>query len=193
MLRRLKCVVGNLKTMLKNRGFSALRGLTLPDNIDMKDYSSLNCVVKDNANSRVKIIFLNHPSTQKKIGITPMRSLLEKLESEKIKHVIVIVVVGLSPKTKDEILEQSGIVVECFKEHELMFDLVSHELVPCHRRLSSKETAQIYERYGDKLPILRQDDPVSRYYNFHVNDVIEITRTNFRTTLMYKHYRVVVN
>ena len=82
MLRRLQCVVGNLKTMLKNRGFSALRRLTVPDNIDMKDYDSLNCVVKDNANSKVKIIFLNHPSAQKKIGITSMRSLLEKLESE---------------------------------------------------------------------------------------------------------------
>ena len=188
---RLKTVVKNLQTMLTNRHYSLQDQIHVPDNVELlKDYSSLSQTINDEQGNPIKILFYNHPSLQAKIGVSPIRKILDTLQAEEVMHCLIVVNTGLSPKTMEEI-SQSPVCVECFTENQLMFDLVSHKLIPPHRRLSDAEKKKIHKKYGEKLPILQRSDPVCRYYDFQVNDVIEITRSGFRTTFLYKHYRTV--
>tara|TARA_B110000090_G_scaffold159076_3_gene175238 strand:- start:6 stop:557 length:552 start_codon:yes stop_codon:yes gene_type:complete len=182
--------------MLTNRSY-VVDDIRIPPNISQEnDYKSLSCTAKNTCGDLVKIVFLNHPSMQKKVGVTLMRTLMDEMIGEKIRHMIVIVNIGVSPKTKQEILQHhisGNICVECFVENRLMFDLVSHALVPLHRLLADGEIKELVAKYAEvsKLPILDRLDPVARYYNFRQGDVVEITRNMFRTTGHYKHYRVV--
>ena len=62
-----------------------------------------------------------------------------------------------------------------------MFNIVDHEYVPIHEKLSPTEKVKLLSDFMiksyDKLPLLSKQDPC-RYYNFRQNDVVRITRSN---------------
>ena len=89
----------------------------------------------------------------------------------------------------------SGQRHQFFAFHELQFNLQAY--VPRHRRLTTVELEAFCKRYYvrnpvTELPELQLRDPVSKYYHYDVNDVIEIERpTSNGDRCVY--YRVVVD
>jgi DNA-directed RNA polymerase I, II, and III subunit RPABC1 len=68
--------------------------------------------------------------------------------------------------------------IELFTMDELQFNITKHVLVPQHKRLTDDEMISFKQKYGVKIPILLKSDPISRFYNFSRNDIIQITRPN---------------
>jgi DNA-directed RNA polymerase subunit H (RpoH/RPB5) len=72
----------------------------------------------------------------------------------------------------------------CLKN--LLFNIVSHDLVPRHELLDANEAKVIYDRYSIKdnqkiikFPlIITKTDPVAKYYDFKAGQLIKITRTS---------------
>lgn len=84
--------------------------------------------------------------------------------------------------------------VELFQKQELLFNVTKHDLVPRHRKLSNEEQQEVLRKYrvtALKLPKIKKDDPVTRYFQGKVGEVFEITREHNGDLELY--YRIVVD
>ena len=66
--------------------------------------------------------------------------------------------------------------IEIFKMDTLKYNITKHRLVSRHIGLSVDESNQFIKKYGMKLPLLLLDDPISKFYNFKLNQIIKIIR-----------------
>ena len=84
---------------------------------------------------------------------------------------------------------------EVFFEHELMINLIDHELQPKFKLLTQEEKTRKMNDYdiSDRnLARMFKTDPIARYYNANVGDVFRIIRPSLYTGSGY-HYRLVVD
>ena len=81
-----------------------------------------------------------------------------------------------------------------FWEYDLMINKIDFNYVPRHEILSEDERKEFIKSYQitrDKLPKLELYEPMVRYYNMKIGDVVRIHR-NSPTTGKAIYYRVVV-
>lgn len=84
--------------------------------------------------------------------------------------------------------------VEFFLEHQLMFNLIDHHLVPQHILLSPEQEKLVLDKYNCKkrdLPRINLSDPIARYYNMQVGQICKVIRPT-PTSGYSIIYRVVV-
>ena len=88
----------------------------------------------------------------------------------------------------------SEMIIEYFKESELIVNITEHKWVPQHYPLSVEEVDALLARYKAKLtqlPRMSIMDPISRYYGLAVGDVVKIVRRS-ETAGRYVTYRRVI-
>ena len=68
--------------------------------------------------------------------------------------------------------------LEIFYEHEMIYNVTKHVLVPKHELLDEKHTKLIFKKFGKKIPSIKSTDRVSRYYNGKPNQIFKIYRNN---------------
>lgn len=74
----------------------------------------------------------------------------------------------------------------------LCFDITEHVHVPLHKKLSDDETKLFLEQNNinkNKLPIIKRNDPVAKFYGVKKNDVVKITRNSINAP-DYINYRL---
>jgi DNA-directed RNA polymerase subunit H (RpoH/RPB5) len=79
--------------------------------------------------------------------------------------------------------------IQIFWTHILQYNPTKHYLVPLHTKCNDDEVNELLSRYRiekKQLPSILRDDPIVRYYNFQVGDVICVKRR------MNNHYLHVV-
>lgn len=84
---------------------------------------------------------------------------------------------------------------EIFFEHELMINLIEHELQPKFELLTEEDKKKKMDDYNlldRNLARMFRTDPIARYYNAKVGDVFRIIRPSLYTGSGY-HYRLVVD
>ncbi len=72
--------------------------------------------------------------------------------------------------------------------------ILQHELVPEHQILSEEEAEEVLEEYGvtkEKLPKIKENDPVVKAIEAEPGDILKITR-NSPTAGKSPYYRVVI-
>jgi DNA-directed RNA polymerase subunit H (RpoH/RPB5) len=166
-------ILGNLVKMLTNR--KLLDHNDLADNI--KKYQTMqteNFIYKidlvDKTVCHVKLML-----DQKLTGVSKTSGINDFLTLFKKDHKI-IVVKDINKKAQMHI-NRIYPNTEIFAEHELLIDLVSHELVPQHILLSAEEAAEVMEVYNTtnrQMPKILLEDPVSRYYNAKTGMIFKI-------------------
>ncbi len=80
---------------------------------------------------------------------------------------------------KDLNQDNGRIWVEQFLESRLEFNVMEHELVPPHTKLTPEEKEKVLASYRLKendLPKIQETDPVACYLGLRVGDVVKIVR-----------------
>ena len=141
----------------------------------LDDKDNILCVFMD------ILVKLNVDEIKKKIFI---------MQEEKIAHSIIIHNSLVTPtsqvKAIIENLPNIFMEIETFPESDLLINITKHVYVPKHEVLSPEEGRKFRSKYGTDIPVLLKTDAISRFYNFHKGDIIEITRRND-----YVAYRIV--
>ena len=80
-------------------------------------------------------------------------------------------------KNLKQLLNRSNI--EIFQTSYFYINIIEHKLIPKHIPCTDEEKEKILKELDielDNLPKMCHDDPIVRYYNVNVNDVIKIIR-----------------
>ena len=104
-----------------------------------------------------------------------------------------VIVNNVAPKVIKQITDYKN--TELFYDSELQINLIEHILVPKHIKLSPVEIEQLIESYQYKIKNGKRiyvDDPVARYYNLKVGDIVRIERPSINSGYAID-YRVVTN
>jgi len=75
----------------------------------------------------------------------------------------------------------AALSVEIFQHSELMMNITRHELVPQHSLCLNTELSRLRSKITDlnKLPKLKQTDPVAKYYGFRRGEIVRIDRKSY--------------
>ncbi len=91
------------------------------------------------------------------------------------------------------IYEKENVYVNIFKIKECLFNILEHDIVPEHRRLTDVEKKQIYDIYqitNDKeMPEISRFDPVAKTIGLRPGELCEITRPS-SNSISAKYYRL---
>ena len=170
--------VSTINEMLKDRGFNE----EFIFNTEKEFY------IIDN---KVCIYIVETP----KIGINIVKSLQSFVESHDLNHAILFYKDSITAFAKQQLDElKKTLKIETFNINEMIFNITKHVLVPKHELISNKDKKdllKIFKITEKKLPYIKIDDPVSRYYGASVGNVFKITRTS-ESTNSTTYYRIVV-
>lgn len=102
----------------------------------------------------------------------------------------------LKHQVADWMVNVKKLRIELFAEHELLFDVTEHVDIPRHQRLNRTQAMELVQRLKigtdasavQKLPKLRKDDMIARFYDFDKGDVVEIKKHSpiMGETLFYR-------
>lgn len=180
-------IINNVLKMLINRGWIVPERKEKLSNKILSDISANQFAIKcDHVKDHVYIIFAFDRSDLKKKSVY-------KIAKENINDQLIFIVLNEKiVKSEREIRKYENI--EFFLRIELMTDITEFIYQPKFRLLGEEEKLQILSDYGisdNKLPKIFTFDPIARYYNMKVGDILEIQR-NSETTLKSIVYRVCV-
>ena len=129
-------------------------------------------IVNSNKDKKVHIQFFDE-----KMGVNEIKHLFEELNKEKVTHFVFITKYGLTSYAKKE-MNKSGknMEIEIFKSDKMLTNITKHFLVPKHELLTAEETKLFFKKIGKKIPHIKKNDPVCRYYNGKIDQVFRIYR-----------------
>lgn len=105
----------------------------------------------------------------------------------------IVIVENINIKAYKQFLEYPN--TEVFWEDELMINLVDSNLIPKHIVLSEEEKEECMNTYQIKKRNLSRifiTDPVARYYNMKINDIVRIERYSINSGINIS-YRIIVD
>jgi DNA-directed RNA polymerase I, II, and III subunit RPABC1 len=127
-----------------------------------------------------------------------IRQFMKLIRDFDIYEAILIIDAPLSSKANQALSEITNAKWQVFSDMDLTYNPSRHHDTALHRRLDEAEKgAKLVEMKTDlsKLPIMKINDPIARYYGWSAGDLIEITRHDSAISILTPktiNYRVVV-
>lgn len=90
----------------------------------------------------------------------------------------IILVDDINQKSEN-IIENYKTPCEIFKNNQFLFNLVDHDMVPNHEVLSQEQGEKVLQTYCAKkkdMPLISTSDPVGKYYNIKIGNIVRIIR-----------------
>jgi DNA-directed RNA polymerase subunit H (RpoH/RPB5) len=201
-------VLQNVYKMLENRGFDMTKVNRNPPTAHLDHLiklfrdrkNTLDIMIendnqdKPNFGKKVYVHFIHNLRNAKSNKefeelydvVTKAHNMMEK------DHIIIVVFDDLTEKHRSLEVEFPNLTLFTYKN--LMFNIVDHEFVPHHECLTAAEKIKLLSDFMikdyNKLPLISKFDPVCRYYNFKIGDVLRITRPS-DANKTYVSYRYV--
>lgn len=174
---RLHIIITNLLNMLKNRNLINTFNDKIVNDIYQKIKKSFEYLIKlDNPdrfnNKEYKIIILNE-SVDRITSSSLMSSYIDKYPSI---HKIIIVD-SINKNVELQFIEKNDI--EIFTKSYFMIDISQYKYTPKHILLTQEQKNQVYDEYNipfNKYPKIFITDPMAKYYNARIGDLIKIIR-----------------
>jgi DNA-directed RNA polymerase I, II, and III subunit RPABC1 len=139
-------------------------------------------------------IYIFFPQNASKVGVLPIRLYIKEMQANLAFRAIIIVKDEITAFAKQIFVESKDIIIEYFKENELLVDITRHILVPKHELLEEDEKKELLKIYSIKelnLPKCLSSDPISKYFGARKGQIFKIFR-NSETSGESVYYRVVV-
>lgn len=144
----------------------------------------------DDENNKIYVFF---PKILTKVGVFTIRQYIKEMQQNNVDQAIIVVKDAITAFAKQVFIEAKPLIIEHFKENELLVDKLSHVLVPKHdllEDLEKKELFKIYKLKDSLLPIIKISDPIARYFGAKRGQVFKITRPS-ESSGEYIYYRIV--
>lgn len=180
--------------MLKDRGYN------IPDSLNI-DYTQFSVMFSKNelkfliSEENQPELYIHYNLSSKNFGKTDLKSVYKNAISQ-IKnedHKIYIIIYDKITASIEKDLDTSFKNVEIFTSSFLCINKTKHYTVPKHELLTKEEAEEVFKTYNaskKQMPIILKSDPISKYYNFSIGDLIKITRFNKNTGKSFS-YRIV--
>lgn len=138
--------------------------------------------------------FLYNNKPNKKRTKSNFQKIIKNIESEsededETKNIIFVIFwdhINMQNKYEhfysEDIFTLENDTIQIFKFKNLVFNITKHSLVPKHEKVPEKEIKNLLLKLMisklSQFPTLLTTDPICKYYNFKVNDLIKISRTS---------------
>jgi len=145
----------------------------------------------DDEDSKIYVFF---PQITTKVGVFTIRQYIREMQQNLVNQAIIVVKDSITAFAKQVFVEARPLVIEHFRENELLIDKLNHVLVPKHELLDEiekRELLRIYKAKELQLSKILSSDPIARYFGAKRGQVFKITRPS-ESSGTYIHYRVVV-
>lgn len=117
------------------------------------------------------------------VGTGDIQSIVEELDEYESSHAILIYTQKISTYAAVDIRQLKALknkkIIEPFLEAELQYNITRHKDVPRHIICSNVKKQEIFEKYNvdkSKLPQIKVNDPICRYYNASKGQLIKVVR-----------------
>lgn len=161
-----------LKEMLVDRGINIDRLNSISDK-ELDTMSKVHKIFSLDVSDKLKIVY--HINTKFKINE------LKKFMNDD-EHIIIVFKEKINNLNIKNMREQSNIQIEIFMMKALQYNISKHVLVPKHEIV--KDTEEIdnllntYKLRKNQLPIILHTDPMARYLNIKVGEIVKIIRSS---------------
>lgn len=155
-----------IKEMLAQRMYS----------ICASDQANLGMIKAKKPTGDFMVVFFLH---KQKINTVQIQNYICQIRDLDINHCIIVYEDTITPVAKKIINETSSYKIELFEMEELQSNITKHYLVPKHSIAYKKGCegySEFIKKFGTKFPILLKNDPVAKFYNYGVGDIIKIQR-----------------
>ena len=155
----------NFLKMMKNRKLEINKEI-LKENVNTLFQNNLNMLNKD-----IYFSFINE-----KVGVKDIKTrVIDNLKDKKYKSLVLITRYKFNSYIMNKLKELNK-ELEIFTFNNLYINLIDHILVPKHEVLPKKYEELIKEKFNNKLPLIKKTDPICKYYNCKVGQVLKIYR-----------------
>lgn len=184
-----RLVLRNCIKMLFNRNLIETQELNSVSENAVSDYDDVShtCTVQLSTGvARIKIV------NEKISTVSKINGLAQFLETKQEDRRIIICD-DIILRAFKEIVEYP--LTEVFWIQEFIIDPINHFLTPKHVPLSLAEKEEFLKEYNIKvrdIPRIEKTDPIVRYYNLQVGDIVKIIRSSIASGESVS-YRVVTN
>lgn len=129
-----------------------------------------------NTDGQSIIVYYINDEKLNKQTITKYMSLMN---DKGLNHSIIVYREKITSTTLNTLKQSPDMIMELFSVSDLQFNITKHRLQPkSFRCLSKEENIEFKKEHGVKFPIIKHSDPISKFYNFKKNDIIEVILKN---------------
>jgi DNA-directed RNA polymerase subunit H (RpoH/RPB5) len=146
-------------------------------------------------NDKIHAIFIKFVTTLR-IKPTLIKNYVDEIREQYKDDILDIVfVLKIEPNNTIYKLEKEK-MIQIMHCKELQINKTKHKLVPKHYKISDEDANELLKKYSliskSQLPLILKDkDPICRYYNYKSGDIIKITNNSVSHNIGYEYYRCV--
>ena len=141
-------------------------------------------LVRKSDDSEIVIFF----SVFEKLNTSILKEYIKEIEKNQINHMIIVYRDKITSSVNKIISTVFHLNIELFTFQQLLFNITHHRLYRPHILLKGTEKNKFVQKYGKQIPKILHQDPIVKYFNFSVGDILKIVRKN-----NYISYRIVCN
>jgi len=168
----LELIFKNIISMLICRNVNVERFLNKNKKIKKLD----KITIEDIFNNILKFDNILIVFFKNKISVKEMKQTLKMIENQEYKHLILITKIKFNSYINNE-LKKIEEYLEVFLFKNFHINIIKHVLVPKHVLLNEEDNKKMILKFGRyKLPQIKFNDPISRYFNCQVGDIFKIYR-----------------
>lgn len=193
------------RSNLVNAGYDvfsdAVENFMNEDNKNKNPYKFLSHrYLSADGEKRVMLVYYGGSTSKstKKISVDTATFFVNECNKTKAYEAIFIVNMDLSPHANNKLTDVINTRIQVFHESDLTFNPTLHVDVPKHELLSPEEARAVLESMKvdpSKLLLIRQSDPIVRYYGWAPGGIVRIYRDDSSISILSQksiNYRKIV-